>query len=208
MYCNSIESCIACVPACTPTPQPQLLFPAPSSACLPVCTLYPYSQSREAMGSICFISSVALHTLWKSLDVSGLKGDRLHRTGLTNGRCCEIHYPLSQQRGWGDPEIIFHMKACSILMEPWETASHSVACMEWKFLVSIHSQQKHKQGDTEEGLKWFICLAHGLDLTNPSALELCSVYMPLYGQNTIIIWNLSHWNNPVSTVFEYHRTVL
>lgn len=37
----------------------------------------------------------AAHTL----EVHGLKGDHLHQTGLTNGRCCEIHYPLSQQRG-------------------------------------------------------------------------------------------------------------
>lgn len=62
----------------------------------------------EAMGSICFISAETQHTLSKSMDISGLKGDQLHQTGLTNGRCCEIHYPLSQQRGWRD-----YMKAAS-----------------------------------------------------------------------------------------------
>lgn len=34
-----------------------------------------------------------------ALEGHGLKGDQLHQTGLTNGRCCEFHYPLSQQRG-------------------------------------------------------------------------------------------------------------
>lgn len=39
------------------------------------------------------------------LEALGLKRAQLHQTGLTNGRCCEIHYPLSQQSD-GDQKTI------------------------------------------------------------------------------------------------------
>lgn len=102
-----------------------------------------------------------IHLLYSScrvahaLEVHTLKGDQLHQTGLTNGRCCEIHYPLSQH-GLKGARHCFHMKVASqqnhgkplpILWPGWI----------WAVWSLYRCTTKHKQG-----FEWFICPAHGL----------------------------------------------
>lgn len=151
---------------------------------LPACCISTPSP-REAVGSICFISAAELHMHWKSMDVVGLKGDQLHQTGLTNGRCCESHYPLSQQRGWRDPEILFPHES-SIPAEPWETASHSAAWMELEYLVFPHIHNKNTNRHTKAGFELFICLAHG---SIEPALEIIRTVCTPLSQSTMITGN-------------------
>lgn len=91
-----------------------------------------------------------------ALEVHGLKGDQLHQTGLTNGRCCEFHYPLSQQRAKGTQRLFPHESG--IPAEPWETASHSADWAELGCLVSPHiHKQKYKQA--YKGWLWAVYLS-------------------------------------------------
>lgn len=81
-----------------------------------------------------------------ALEVDGLKGDQLHQTGLTNGRCCEIHYPLSQQRGRGDPETVATWKRL-----PNRTMGNRFPQTGWNWdvLVSAHIHNKNTNRRTK-----------------------------------------------------------